>query len=316
MSQKNSKPVVLTIAGLDPSGGAGVIRDIHTFISLGCYSTAAITSLTFQNDEQVWGAEHLSPETLSAQLAPIIHQYSVAGVKTGMLPTSEIVRAVARLVRETNLPAPVVDPLMRSTSGYALIEEGALETMVAELLPQARVITPNILEAQRLTGLRIVDEAGMRQAAAAIRALGAQAVLVKGGHLPEPPTETGNAASESLGPRASRPLSLDNRSVGEDFPMIAQPPSAIEPMQQAGGTPAVPVTAPEVVPVAEAIDVLDDEGIVTVFRSAWIASANVRGTGCMLSAAIAACLAKGMCLKDSVAEAKRFVNDSILRSGV
>ena len=178
-----SLPVALTIAGLDPSGGAGVIADVGTFSAFACLPTAAITSLTFQSASQVFGAEHLSAATVRGQVVAIVADHKVAGAKTGMLPTREIVRAVARLFRETDLPAPVVDPVIRSTSGYPLIEEDALETLLAELLPLARVITPNIPEAERITGVRIVDEAGMRQAAAAIRELGARAVLVKGGHL-------------------------------------------------------------------------------------------------------------------------------------
>lgn len=269
MSQHgNNKPVALTIAGLDPSGGAGVIADIRTFTSLGCFSTAAITSLTFQNEARVWGKEHLSPETLRAQVLPIVYEHSVAGAKTGLLPTREIVHEVARLFREANLAAPVVDPVMRSTSGYALIEEGAVETLLEELLPLARIITPNIPEAERLTGLRIVNEEGMRCAAQAIRNLGARAVLVKGGHLPR---------QEEGGGR-----------------------------QEAGRPPIG----------SEAIDVLDDAGSVTILRSAWIEAGNVRGTGCMLSAAIAACLAKGISLLNSVAEAKRFVNEAISRKVV
>ncbi|HXM36365.1 MAG TPA: PfkB family carbohydrate kinase, partial [Pyrinomonadaceae bacterium] len=149
----------------------------------------------------------------------------------------------------------------RSTSGFALIEEGALETLLEELLPLARIITPNIPEAERITGLRIIDEEGMRQAAQKIRKLGARAVLVKGGHL-----------------------------------------------RRASETPAVPVL--------EAIDVLDDDGTVSVFRGAWINSGNARGTGCMLSAAIAACLARGMRLENSVAEAKKFVAEVISHTGV
>ncbi len=264
MSQHdNNKPVALTIAGLDPSGGAGVIADIRTFTSLGCFSTAAITSLTFQNEARVWGAEHFSPETLRAQVLPIVREHSVAGVKTGMLPTREIVRTVASLFRETSLPAPVVDPVMRSTSGYALIEERALEALLEELLPLARIITPNIPEAERITGLRIADEEGMRCAAKAIRQLGARAVLVKGGHLQR--QEAGGGRQEA-------------------------------------GKPAMS---------SEAIDVLDNEGSMTTFRGAWIEAGNVRGTGCMLSAAIAACLAKGTNLENSIAEAKRFVSEAI-----
>ena len=192
-------------------------------------------------------------------MTPIIREYSIAGVKIGMLPTSEIVRAVAQLFRETNLPPPVIDPVMRSSSGFLLSEAGALETLLEELLPLVRIITPNIPEAERISGLHIADEEDMRRAAAAIRALGARAVLVKGGHLQK---------------------------------------------QEAG----------QLTSTREAMDVLDDQGSVTIFRGAWINTGNVRGTGCMLSAAIAACLARGMKLEDAVARAKRFVSEAISRS--
>ena len=186
----------------------------------------------------------------------IMAESPIAAVKTGMLPTAEIVREVARLLREEELPAPVVDPVLRSTSGYELMEADAIEVVLAELMPLARVITPNIPEAETLTGLHIENEEGMREAASRLRDTGAQAVLIKGGHLY----------------RTARGSERVNR---------------------------------------EAIDVLDDGGLVTVFRGEWIDSPPVRGTGCMLSSAIAACLGLGMDLQASVSAAKRFVADAI-----
>ena len=258
MPNMNATPLALTIAGLDPSGGAGVIADLRAFTAFGCSPAAAITSITFQNDEGVFGAEHSSAETIRGQVTAVADEYRVACAKTGMLPTREVVREVARLFRETSLPAPVVDPVIRSTSGYPLMEEDALAELLEELLPLARLVTPNIPEAEQITRLRIKDVEGMRAAAQAIRELGARAVLIKGGHL-------GN--------------------------------------QEAGGGQA-----------AEAIDVLDDEGRVTVFRGEWITGGHLRGTGCMLSAAIAACLGNGMTLAESVSQAKQFVTHAI-RSG-
>jgi len=254
-------PVALSIAGHDPSGGAGVIADLRTFTALGCFATAALTSVTFQNSTGVFGAEHLRAETVRRQVMAVIEGNTVACAKTGMLPTSEVVREVARLFCENNLPAPVVDPVIRSTSGYALIEEDALEELLKELLPLARLVTPNIPEAERLTGLRVNDEAGMRHVAQAMREMGARAVLVKGGHLE------------------------DQKAEGRRL--------------EAGGRQEA------------AIDVLDDEGRVTVFRGEWIEGGSLRGTGCMLSAAIAACLGKGMSLENSVGEAKTFVAEAI-----
>ena len=176
-------PVALAIAGFDPSGGAGVIADVKTFQAFGCFATAAVTSLTFQNTTGVFGAAHQTPETVRAQVMAVIQDFSVACVKTGMLPTREVILEVARLLRETGLPSPVVDPVIRSTSGDDLIDDAALASLTAELLPLARVITPNIPEAERISGLRITDEEEMRRAALQMRNMGARAVLVKGGHL-------------------------------------------------------------------------------------------------------------------------------------
>src|SRR5712692_1137390 len=251
-------PIILTIAGFDPSGGAGIIADLKTFTAFGCAPTAAITSLTFQNAQGIQGARHQTAQTVLEQAMAIMTESTIAAAKTGMLPTSEIVREVARLFREEELPAPVVDPVLRSTSGYELMESEAIAMLLAELMPLARLITPNVPEAETLTGLRIENEKGMRAAASRLREMGARAVLIKGGHLEQGSGIRGQG-SEKTGP------------------------------------------------VRQAIDVLDDEGRVTVFHAEWIDSPPVRGTGCMLSSAIAACLAKGLALEEAAGRAKEFV---------
>ena len=181
-----SAPIVaLTIAGFDPSGGAGVIADVKTFTAFGCFATAAVTSLTYQNTQGVYGAVHQTSAAVRAQVLPILADFTVACVKTGMLPTREVIEEVARLFRESEMPQPVIDPVVRSTSGFDLIDDAALAALVQQLFPLARVVTPNIPEAERITGLRIADEEGMRRAAHAMRGMGARAVLVKGGHLGE-----------------------------------------------------------------------------------------------------------------------------------
>jgi hydroxymethylpyrimidine kinase/phosphomethylpyrimidine kinase len=262
MNAPNAKPpLVLTIAGFDPSGGAGIIADIRTIQSFGCTPVGAITSITFQNSEKYLGAIHQTAQSVRAQVEAIVSDHNVAAVKIGMLPTADVVREVARLIREKNLPAPVVDPVMESTSGGRLMADDAFEVFVTELLPLARVVTPNIPEAEKLAGLNIRDEEQMRQAAARIRELGARAVLVKGGHLKEQRSE--------------------------------------------GSSPTVREGSDE------AVDILDDDGQVTVFRGDWIEATNVRGTGCMLASAIASCLAQDMTLEKSVQMAKRFVSDAI-----
>jgi len=198
--EPNLLPVALSIAGFDPSGGAGCLADIKTFTAFGCFGMAAVTSLTFQNTTGVFGAVTQTAESVRAQVFPIIEDFQVAALKTGMLPTREIVTEVARLLRgegvpsrdqeTTPLPAPVVDPVIRSTSGYDLIDKPARDALVKELLPLSRLVTPNVPEAELLTGLKgITDEGGMLRAARIIREMGARAVLIKGGHLPGEPLD-------------------------------------------------------------------------------------------------------------------------------
>ncbi|HVF42601.1 MAG TPA: bifunctional hydroxymethylpyrimidine kinase/phosphomethylpyrimidine kinase [Pyrinomonadaceae bacterium] len=181
--RREAPPVVLTVAGFDPSGGAGIVADVKTITAFGCFAAAAVTSLTYQNTAGVFGASHQSAGVVRAQVLPVVEDFKVAGAKTGMLPTREVIEEVARLFREIELPAPVVDPVVRSTSGYDLIDDSALDALKRELLPLARVVTPNIPEAERITGLSIRDRGAMVEAARMIRAMGARAVLVKGGHL-------------------------------------------------------------------------------------------------------------------------------------
>jgi hydroxymethylpyrimidine kinase/phosphomethylpyrimidine kinase len=177
-----SQPVVLTIAGLDPSGGAGIVADVKTIAAFGCFPSAAITSITFQNTTGVFGAEHQTASSLRSQVEPIISDLQVSGAKTGMLPTAEIIREVVRIFTETELPAPVVDPVMISTSGYDLIGAEAADLLKNDLLRLARIVTPNIPEAERLSGINIENQSDMRAAAEVIKQLGSAAVLVKGGH--------------------------------------------------------------------------------------------------------------------------------------
>jgi hydroxymethylpyrimidine/phosphomethylpyrimidine kinase len=195
--EPNTPLVALTIAGFDPSGGAGVIADIKTFTAFGCFATAAVTSLTFQNTTGVFGAAHQTAAAVRAQVLPVVEDFRVACVKTGMLPTNDVIAEVARLLRETELPQPVVDPVVRSTSGYDLIDDDALATLVKELMPLARVVTPNIPEAERITGLKITNEEEMLRAAGRMREMGARAVLVKGGHL-KSKAEGGESAIDAL----------------------------------------------------------------------------------------------------------------------
>ena len=131
----NSKsPVVLSIAGFDPSGGAGIIADVRTIESFGCMAVAAITSITFQNSAKYLGAVHQPADLVRKQIEAIVLEYSISTVKIGMLPTAETVSQVAWLIGELNLPAPVVDPVMRSTTGGELMSDDAFELFVTKLL--------------------------------------------------------------------------------------------------------------------------------------------------------------------------------------
>lgn len=176
--------VCLTIAGVDPSGGAGIIADIKTFSAFGCFACAAIASLTFQNTQGVYGAVNQTAETVRGQILPVLDDFEVAALKTGMLPTREIIEEVARIVSEHKLENFVVDPVVRSTSGFDLIDDAALRVLIEKLFPLSTVITPNIPEAERIARMKIESVEDIRKAAAVIKSQGAQNVLIKGGHLP------------------------------------------------------------------------------------------------------------------------------------
>lgn len=177
------QPVCLTIAGLDPSGGAGIIADIKTFSAFGCFATAAVSSLTFQNTTGVFGTEHQSGEGVRRQVEPIIDDYEIAAVKTGMLPTREVIEETARLVVKMNDAHFVVDPVVRSTSGFDLIDDEALRSLIEFLFPLAELVTPNLPEAERIIGSVIKTASDIHAAATAMRSMGARNVLIKGGHL-------------------------------------------------------------------------------------------------------------------------------------
>lgn len=268
---RNRLPIALSIAGFDPSGGAGVLADARTFAAFGFQAAAAITSITFQNATRVLGAVHQTGETVRAQVMPLLEGHQIVCTKTGMLPTREVIIEVSRLFRESDLPSPVVDPVMISSSGHRLMEEEALETFVQELLPVARLLTPNIPEAETLTGIEIESEAQMSKAAAMLRQMGARAVLIKGGHL-------GRKAEGSR---------QDAESDEEDRGFAL---------------------------TREAIDLLDDGGKVTIFRAERIFGGELHGSGCILSAAIAAGLGNAKTLEESVRAAKSFVSEAIRAS--
>jgi len=246
--------IALSIAGVDPSGGAGVYADIRALSAFGVFPTAVITSITFQNTQGVFGAAHQTAESVRRQAEPILNDYVLDAVKTGMLPNREIIEEVAKLVGERGLRNFVVDPVVRSTSGYDLIDNEALKAMIEMLFPLSDLITPNIPETERITGIAITSERDIRDAAMIMHSQGARNVLIKGGHLDI--GEGGNAK------RSARDyLFLDHRS--------------------------------------------------TVIEGKFHDTTATHGTGCTLASAIAANLALGNGVKESVEVAKKFVNEAI-----
>jgi hydroxymethylpyrimidine/phosphomethylpyrimidine kinase len=181
-------PRVLAIAGSDSGGGAGIQADLKTMLALGVHGMTVICAVTAQNSLGVQGYWELPPEAVRAQLDSVLGDIGVQAVKTGMLASPVLVETVTDALG--HVPAPVVvDPVAVSKHGDSLLSAGTLETIRDRLLPLATVVTPNLLEAELLTGLGITDEAEMLLAARALLAMGPQWVLVKGGHLPGRPVD-------------------------------------------------------------------------------------------------------------------------------
>ncbi len=237
----------LSIAGSDPSGGAGVQADLKVFFRFGVYGMSALTLLTVQNTLGVQGVHLLPPELVYDQIQAVAQDLPVHAAKTGALGNGAIVEAVARAVRAFGLEPLVVDPVMVAKSGDLLLEKEAVEALKTLLFPQATLITPNRLEAEVLLGqpIRTLEEA--EEAARALLLLGPQAVLLKGGHLE-----------------------------GE-----------------------------------EATDLLASREGVWRFSAPRVKTRQTHGTGCTLSAAIAALLARGRPLEEAVAGAKRYLTQAL-----
>ena len=175
---------VLSIAGSDSGGGAGIQADLKTFAALGCYGMTAITALTAQNTLGVSGIHGVPPAFLKAQIQAVVEDIGVDAVKLGMLHAPEVVEVVAWAIDHYQLPNVVLDPVMIATSGDRLITEKAAQTLVQELFPRAVVVTPNLDEAALLLGHPIDGIGALDAAASELLALGARTALLKGGHLP------------------------------------------------------------------------------------------------------------------------------------
>jgi hydroxymethylpyrimidine/phosphomethylpyrimidine kinase len=187
--EQDSAPmrVALTIAGSDSGAGAGVQADLKTFAAHGVYGTSAITAITAQNTVGVTMIEALSADLVTAQIEAVMSDIGAHAAKTGMLATAAIVESVAAAVQDLEVPLLVIDPVMVAKSGDRLLDDEAIGAMTSELLRLAFVVTPNIPEAEVLSGITITNAEDRREAARRIHALGPAAVIVKGGHIPTGP---------------------------------------------------------------------------------------------------------------------------------
>ena len=244
-------PVALTVAGSDSGGGAGIQADLKTFEALGVWGTCALTGVTAQNTVGVHDALVLPPSLVRSQIDAVVDDIGVSAVKTGMLGTAEVIRAVARSAVEHRFAWLVVDPVLVTSHGELLLEQKAVKVLLEELIPLCSIVTPNIPEAEALLGHPVDGTDGMAEAAEELAAAGATAVLLKGGHL---------------------------------------------------GTAVSP-------------DVLYSGGRLEWVTAPRLDSRSTHGTGCTLSAAVCAGLAKGKSLQRSCVEAKDFVTESI-RAGL
>ena len=238
-------PVVLVIAGFDPTTGAGVGADLKVLAAHGCYGVAVVTTLTVQNTQKVHSVEPVAADVVQRQLDALLADVSVAAVKIGMLGTREHVRSVAAALKRFSLPNVVLDPVLRATSGSNLLDPEGVDALRSELLPLADVVTPNLWETRVLSGVDITDRKGIRAAAQRLHELGAKGVVITGGDLERP---------------------IDLFFNGQGF---------------------------------------------TEFAGEKVSSENTHGTGCAFSSAVAANLAQGKKLVDSLMLAKAYVTEAI-----
>ncbi len=262
--------VALTIAGSDSGGGAGVQADLRTFAAHGVHGTCAITAVTAQNTRAVLAVRALDPELVLAQIAAVRDDMEVAATKTGMLATPATVAALGEVVGRPGFPPVVVDPVLVSSTGSALMEKGGVDAYWDLLLPYATVATPNLREAAMLTGRdvgELTSVAAMRQVALDLRGLGASTVVVKGGHL-----------------AATRAQASAGGATGSS------------------GSSAAAAGSPDIV--------AGPEGVV-VLEGTRVATGNDHGTGCSLSAAICANLARGATPMAAIVAAKEFVRQGL-----
>ncbi len=241
----------LTIAGSDSGGGAGIQADLKTFSALGCFGMSAITALTAQNTTAVTGIQEVSPSFVAKQIDAVIEDIGVDVVKIGMLSSPEIIETVADRLRAHDVARIVLDPVMVAKSGDKLLRDESIDALKTKLIPIATIITPNMPEAEVLTGDRLNTNDDLERASKSLAELGSTAVLIKGGHF---------------------------TTEDSDDCLYVQK---------------------------------EDEPEIHWFTAKRVDSPNTHGTGCTLSSAIAAHLAKGYDIVDAVKSAKKYISEAI-----
>jgi hydroxymethylpyrimidine/phosphomethylpyrimidine kinase len=192
--QRQGPPVVLSIAGYDPSSGAGTTADIKTIAAHGCYGITCITALTVQSTQGVKRVEAIDGRVIAESLEELVTDFMISAVRIGMLGSAEAARAIASFIRRYEPRNVVLDPILKSSSGADLISREGARVLKEKLLPLADVITPNIDEAAELTGLSVANEEEMQAAAQELHKLGARSVIITGGHL-DPPVDLVSVSS-------------------------------------------------------------------------------------------------------------------------
>lgn len=250
MNVKKSYPIVLSIAGSDSSGGAGIQADLKTFSALGVYGATAITAVTAQNTQGVHSQLAIAPQMVYDQIVAVVDDLHPSFAKIGMLANAEVAVAVAEALGKYSIPI-ILDPVIVSTSGHRLLSAEGQEVLKKRLLPMSLLVTPNIPEMVALTGMPLATREEKERAAQCLMDYGVEAVLLKGGH------ETGDVKSDILFSKSS----LGMQSL--------------------------------------------------IFSSDTIPTRNTHGTGCTLSSAITAFMARGCTLETAVAEAKKYITEAI-----
>jgi hydroxymethylpyrimidine/phosphomethylpyrimidine kinase len=207
----------LTIAGSDSGAGAGIQADLKTFAAFGVYGTSAITAITAQNTVGVTRVQALSPDLIAAQIDAVIDDIGTHALKTGMLANAAIIETVAQKIRQHRLQNLVVDPVMVATSGDLLIKKNAVATLRSQLLPLATVVTPNLPEAEQLTGKPLRGWKDIEAAARHIAAIGARAVVIKGGHRQGPAIDLFFDGKKMLALEAPRIRTRNTHGTGCSF---------------------------------------------------------------------------------------------------